>query len=163
LKNRSLPASKEQAPEQPRQRPHRQKEARAAGDPALAIRRHPAAWHDAMLMRVMQQVLAPAALDGTHHATLPMADRISGSHSPGTDETKYLQNKLTGTPFPFPTDPVHFDTYRSIPLFARTWDLHWDPVSLFLFLRIHDHESILAASSNERLIRRSSVCLDGHR
>ena len=45
LKNCSSPASKarcrlleEQTPEQPRQHPHRQEEARAAGDPALAVR-----------------------------------------------------------------------------------------------------------------------------
>ena len=53
----------EQAPKQSRQHPHRQEEAKSAGDPALAIGREAAAGYHAVQMRVMQQVLAPGVQD----------------------------------------------------------------------------------------------------
>jgi hypothetical protein len=50
---------KKQAPKQPGQNPHWQEEARLARYPLLRLQRQPSAGHDAVQMRVMQQVLAP--------------------------------------------------------------------------------------------------------
>ena len=52
-----------QAPEQAREHTHRQEETGATGDPARAIRGQTAAWHHAVQMRVIQQVLAPRVQD----------------------------------------------------------------------------------------------------
>ena len=50
----------EEAPaEQAREHAHRQEEAGPAGDPALAVRRQPAAGHDPVHVRVMRQRRAP--------------------------------------------------------------------------------------------------------
>ncbi len=54
----------EEPAEQARQNPHRQEEAGAAGDPALAIGGDAAARHHAMHMGMMQQVLSPGVQDG---------------------------------------------------------------------------------------------------
>ena len=49
----------EQAAEEPREDAHRQEEAGATGDPARPVEGWSAAWHDAMNMRMMAQVLPP--------------------------------------------------------------------------------------------------------
>jgi hypothetical protein len=49
----------EATPDQPRQHAHRQEEAGPAGNPTLAIRRQPAAGHDAVHVRVMRQRRTP--------------------------------------------------------------------------------------------------------
>src|SRR6202008_5203600 len=54
----------EDSTEQPRQHAHRQEEARAAPYPALAVGAQPAARHDTVQVRVMEQVLTPGVEDG---------------------------------------------------------------------------------------------------
>jgi hypothetical protein len=52
-----------QTAKEPREHPHRQEEARAAGDPVFAVRGQPAASYDAMHVRMMQQILPPRVQD----------------------------------------------------------------------------------------------------
>lgn len=73
----------EQAPEQPRQHAHRQEEARATGDPALAVRSHPAAGYDAVQVRVVQQVLAPGVQDGDEADLGAQVSAIGGDGAQG--------------------------------------------------------------------------------
>jgi len=54
----------EQPPEQRGQHPHWQEEARATGDPTLAVGRHAATGHNAVQVRVMHQALAPGMQHG---------------------------------------------------------------------------------------------------
>ena len=56
---RAASCFEEAAPEQARQHAHGQEEAGPAGDPALTVRRQPAAGDDAVHVRVMRQRRAP--------------------------------------------------------------------------------------------------------
>ena len=53
-----------QPSEHARQHPDRQEEPRPAGDPTLAIRRDPATGHEAVKMRMVQQILPPGVEHG---------------------------------------------------------------------------------------------------
>src|ERR1700744_5019754 len=59
-----LEVPQEQTPKHPRQHPHRQKEPRPAGDPALPVWRDAAAGNQEMNVRMVRQVLCP----GVQHA-----------------------------------------------------------------------------------------------
>src|ERR1700730_3284514 len=55
----------EQASEQAREHPNRQEEAwSTTGDPSAAVRGQPAAWDDAMQMRMIKQLLPPGVQHG---------------------------------------------------------------------------------------------------
>ena len=56
----------EAAAEQPREHPHRQEEARLAGDPALTVGGEATAGHDAVHMRMVRQRRAPGVQDQRH-------------------------------------------------------------------------------------------------
>ena len=71
-------AVEEQAPEQAREHPHRQEEARPAGDPAAAIEGDAAGRHDAVDMRVVVEGLAPGVQHGGDADPGPKVLRIGG-------------------------------------------------------------------------------------
>jgi len=73
----------EQAPEQSGQHAHGQKEARLAGDPALAIGRHSTAGHDTVQVRVMLQSLAPGVQSGDEADLSAQVLRIHGDGAKG--------------------------------------------------------------------------------
>ena len=73
----------ETPPKQPREHPHRQKEARFAGDPALPVGRQPAAGDDAMHMRMMGQRRAPGVQDQGQPDAGTQMPRVGGDGAQG--------------------------------------------------------------------------------
>ena len=63
---RGIEFFEEAAAEQPREHPHRQEEARLAGDPALAVGGEATARNDAVHMRMVRQRRAPGVQDQGH-------------------------------------------------------------------------------------------------
>jgi len=72
---------------QPGQHAHRQKEARSASHPGLAVRSQSTAWHDAMYMRVMRQCRTPGMQHqrGTDACTQMLAVSSDGLQHLGGD------------------------------------------------------------------------------
>ena len=70
----------EPAPEQPREHAHRQEEARPACHPGRAVRRQPAAGHDAVHVRVVRQRRAPGV---QHQRRADAGAQLLGVHRDG--------------------------------------------------------------------------------
>ena len=88
----------EEAPtEQPREHAHGQEEARPASDPALPVRREPAAGHDAVHMRMMRERRAPGVQHQRRADARPQVLGVAGDGQQclgGHVEQQAIENRL---------------------------------------------------------------------